>query len=72
MFEGLDVEQGITGIWVYQKNGVSGYNWVYFPDALCIEILGVNVEQGFQHVDLNENLRTFMQDAGLSTVNLPY
>lgn len=72
MFEGLEVDQGITGIWVYQKNGVCGYNWVYFPDALCIELIGGTVEQGFQHVDLNENLRTFMQDAGLSTVNLPY
>lgn len=72
MFEGLEVVKGIAGIWVYQKNGVSGYNWAYFPDALMIEVLGVSVEQGFQHVELNENLRTFMQDAGLSTVYLPY
>lgn len=72
MFEGLEVKKGIAGFWVYQKNGVCGYNWVYFPDALCIEVLDVTVEQGFQHVDLNENLRTFMQDAGLSTVNLPW
>ena len=72
MFEGLAVEHGITGIWVYQKNGVCGYNWVYFPDALCIEVIDAGVEQGFQHVELNENLRTFMQDVGLSTVNLPY
>lgn len=72
MFEGLEVKQGIAGRWIYQKNGISGYNWVYFPDALCIEVLDVSVEQGFQHVELNENLRTFMQDAGLSTWNMPY
>ena len=72
MFEGLEVKQGIAGRWIYQKNGISGYNWVYFPDALCIEVLDVSVEQGFQHVELNENLRVFMQDAGLSTWRLPY
>lgn len=72
MFEGLEVKKGIAGFWVYQKNGVCGYNWVYFPDALCIEVLDVTIEQGFQHVDLNENLRTFMQDVGLSTWRLPY
>ena len=72
MFEGLEVKQGIAGRWIYQKNGISGYNWVYFPDALCNEVLDVSVEQGFQHVELNENLRVFMQDAGLSTWRLPY
>lgn len=72
MFEGLEVKKGIAGIWVYQKNGISGYNWAYFPDATVIEVIGGTVEQGFNHVELNENLRTFMQDAGLSTWNMPY
>ena len=72
MFDELVVEQGITGIWVYQNNGVSGFNWVYFPDALMIERLGLSVESGYRSVPENENLRTWMYEAGLSTSKLSW
>lgn len=71
MFEGITVQHGICGTWVYQKNGNTTYNYAYIPDPIMVEI-GSQIEYGTTNIPLNDNLKVFMQDAGLTSWNIEH
>ena len=70
MFEGLTIQQGICGTWVYQKNGNTTYNYAYLPEPIMIERLGGQITHGCNSIPLNDNLKVFMQDADLTSWNI--